>query len=79
MKSFALIAMFVLLAGCYEPTGFDSVGIETKGDPITLTKLSGLPGPGVFRYFDKEVGVVIYIVRDYSGAISATSQKAVLK
>ena len=76
MKVFLLVAIAVLMScGQATPSSFNEAGWSTKGNPIVLQKLSGGDlENGVYRYLDKETGVVLYIARNY-GSVSITSQK----
>lgn len=62
------------------PAGFDQIGIQTSAEPITVTKLAGYPdlGSGLFRYVDRDTGVVVYLSA-WGGQVNITSQKVAVK
>ena len=73
--SFALLAMGMAACTPREPVPFQDAAWTTKGEPVVWQKLSGVyMEAGVFRYVDKENGVVVYLVQS-NGFVNVTSQK----
>lgn len=81
MKLLAVLFAAAMLTGCtanpdrLQGTWSDGIPIETKGNPARFQLLAlGSLDSGVYRYLDKETGVVVYVIREM-GTVGITSQK----
>lgn len=75
-----IITTALLLAGCAPSGEWADAKIETRGEPIAWQLLGSYPKEtGLYRYIDKETGVVLYLNSTLGGYQLVSAKTGVAK